>query len=94
MKKDDSLHSIITVFNATFSTSVFTLVQHVSATLGHHQALLLLLLKLSHCNCNCKDEVTGTGRYKKERRRWETQNFELKTRRKEASWQTEAKMGV
>jgi hypothetical protein len=45
-----SLHSIITVFNATFSTSVFTLVQHVSATLGHHQALLLSLLKLSHCN--------------------------------------------
>jgi hypothetical protein len=45
-----SLHSIITVFNTTFSTSVFTLVLHVSATLGHHQALLLLLLKLSHCN--------------------------------------------
>jgi hypothetical protein len=27
-----SLHSIITVFNATFSTSVFTLLQHVSAS--------------------------------------------------------------
>jgi hypothetical protein len=40
----------ITVFNATFSTSVFTLVQHVSATLGHHQVILLFLLKLSHCN--------------------------------------------
>jgi hypothetical protein len=45
-----SLNSIITVFNATFRTWVFTLVQHVSATLGHHQVLLLSLLKLSHCN--------------------------------------------
>jgi hypothetical protein len=32
-----SLHSIITVFNATFSTSVFKLVQYVSATLGHNK---------------------------------------------------------
>jgi hypothetical protein len=36
--------------STTFSTSVFSLVQHVSATLGHNQALLLSLLKLSHCN--------------------------------------------
>jgi hypothetical protein len=36
--------------STTFRTPVFTLVQHVSATLGHHQALLLSLLKLSHCN--------------------------------------------
>jgi hypothetical protein len=36
--------------STTISTSVFTLVQHVSATLGHHQALLLSLLKLSRCN--------------------------------------------
>jgi hypothetical protein len=28
-----------TVFNATLITSLFTLVQHVSATLGHHQVL-------------------------------------------------------
>jgi hypothetical protein len=40
----------ITVFNATLSTSVFTLVLHVSTTLGHHQVLLLLLLQLFHCN--------------------------------------------
>jgi hypothetical protein len=40
----------ITVFNATLSTSVFTLVLLVSATLGHHQVLLLLLLQLCHCN--------------------------------------------
>jgi hypothetical protein len=44
MMDENSLHSVVTVFNVTFSTSVFTLVQHVSATLGHHQALLLLLL--------------------------------------------------
>jgi hypothetical protein len=40
--------------STAFSTSVFTLVQHVSATLGHHQALLLSLLKLSHCNLMLK----------------------------------------
>jgi hypothetical protein len=40
----------ITVFNATLSTSVFTLVLHVSTTLGHHQVLLLLLLQMFHCN--------------------------------------------
>jgi hypothetical protein len=40
----------ITVFNTTLSTLVFTLVLHVSATLGHHQVLLLLLLQLFHCN--------------------------------------------
>jgi hypothetical protein len=34
----------ITVFNATLSTPAFTLVLHVSATLDHHQVLLLLLL--------------------------------------------------
>jgi hypothetical protein len=36
----------IIVFNATLSTSVFTLVLQVSATLVHHQVLLLLLLQL------------------------------------------------
>jgi hypothetical protein len=40
----------IIVFNATLGTSVFTLVLHVSATLGHHQVLLLLLLQVFHCN--------------------------------------------
>jgi hypothetical protein len=40
----------ITVCNATLNTSVFTLVLHVSATLGHHQVLLLLLLELFYCN--------------------------------------------
>jgi hypothetical protein len=40
----------ITVFNATLSTLGFTLVLHVSATLGHHQALMLLLLQLFHFN--------------------------------------------
>jgi hypothetical protein len=39
----------ITVFNATLSTSVSTLVVHVSTTLGHHQVILLLLLQLFHC---------------------------------------------
>jgi hypothetical protein len=31
-------------------SSIFILVQHVSATLGHRQVLLPLLLKLPHCN--------------------------------------------
>jgi hypothetical protein len=40
----------ITVFNATLSISIFTLVLYVSATMGHHQVVLLLLLQLFHCN--------------------------------------------
>jgi hypothetical protein len=40
-----SLHSILQSLMQLYS-SVFTLVQHVSATLCHHQVLLLLLLKL------------------------------------------------
>jgi hypothetical protein len=41
------LHSILQSLMQLYPL-VFTLVQHVSATLGHHQVLLLLLLKLSH----------------------------------------------
>jgi hypothetical protein len=44
-----TLHSILQSLMQIY-LPVFTLVQHVSATLGHHQVLLLLLLKLSLCN--------------------------------------------
>jgi hypothetical protein len=43
------LHSTLQSLMEVYS-SVFTLVQRVSTTLGHHQVPLLLLLKLSHCN--------------------------------------------
>jgi hypothetical protein len=42
------LHSILQSIMQLYS-SVFTLVQHVSATLGHHQVLLIFLLNQSHC---------------------------------------------
>jgi hypothetical protein len=43
------LHSILQSL-MQFYSSVSTLVQYVSATVGYHKVLLLLFLKLSHSN--------------------------------------------